>query len=88
MLADEETTSVTLDFEPGFRVADGDEEGVWRIENLRSTLRLEFVEGSSKGVPDYEMAICSTLYIRESTGGDAAFEIFREVVFEGVGCEE
>ncbi len=88
MLEDEETTSVLLSFEGGYKVAEGADEGVWRIENLRSTLRLEFAEGSSKGVPEYEMPMCSTLYVRRSAEGDHAYEVFREVIFEGVGCRE
>jgi len=88
MLEDEETTKVTITFEPGYNVVEDDTKGVWRIENLRSTLRLEFAEGSSKGVPEYEMTTCSTLYVCESTTGEATFEILREVIFEGVGCED
>lgn len=86
MIEDEETSRVVLTFESGYDVAEAGP-GAWRIENLKMTLRLEFVEGSSKGVADHEVTTCVTLYVRESTG-DLPFEIFREVVFEGCGCEE
>ncbi len=88
MINDKEVSSLALTFEDGYTVAEGTDAGTWRIEDLRMTVAAEFVEGSRMGVPSHSETGCSTLYVRESATNEGMFEIFREVMFEGVGCEK
>jgi hypothetical protein len=88
MVEDKEVSSVSLTFDDGYDVAEDADTGVWRIENLRMTLAAQFVEGARMGVASHSETGCVTLYVRESAREDGTFEIFREVIFEGVGCEE
>ncbi len=88
MIGDKEVSSVSLTFEDGYDVAEDADAGVWRIENLLMTLTAHFIEGARMGVASHSETGCVTLYVRESKRANGTFEIFREVIFNGVGCEE
>ena len=82
MFADPEVESVSLQFDEGYRVVQGAEAKTWRIEDLRATLTLKRSSMAKPAVAP----LCVTLYVRETTGDDPGYEVFREVFFEDEGC--
>lgn len=73
---------VTLEFEDGYRLAEGKEEGTWRIEDLRATMT---IKRESMDEPTSAM-LCVTLYVRKTDGEEPGYQVYREVFFEDGGC--
>jgi ketosteroid isomerase-like protein len=82
MFRDEQVESVSLEFDDGYSVREGGEEGTWRIEDLRARL---VVKSAGQATPN-AATLCVTFYVREVEGDDPGFEVYREVFFEGNGC--
>lgn len=82
MFADADVEQLGLEFEDGYLVAEGDEAGTWRLENIRVTLSIKH-----ESVDEPHVAtVCSTLYVRKVGPGGEGYEIYKEVTFEGTGC--
>jgi len=82
MFGDPEVELVSLEFHQGYRVLQGAEPKTWRIEDLLATMT---VKRASMEKPSVAL-LCVTLYVRESVGDDAGYEVYREVFFAGEGC--
>ncbi len=74
---------VSLEFAGGYRVVEGGETGTWRIEDLQATLTIKHTSAEEPRIA----SMCATLYVRETKGEDSGYEVYREVFFEGLGCE-
>ena len=82
MFGDPEVESVSLEFAEGYSIVEGIEPKTWRIEDLLATLTVKRASVDEPGVA----FLCVTLYVRETTGDDLGYEIYREVFFEGEEC--
>lgn len=83
MFGDPEMESVTLEFLTGYDVVEGSDEKTWRIENLKAIMTVK-----RASMPEPSVAsLCVTLYVRQTTGDNPGYEVYREVFFEGDGCE-
>ena len=83
MFAAEEVEWVTLEFADGYRVVEGRDEGTWRIEDLKATLTVKHTSAEEPRVA----SMCATLYVRAVDGENPGYQVYREVFFEGLGCE-
>ena len=82
MFEDPGVESVALEFHEGYDVVDGTEPETWRIENLRATLTVKrAADDAPRTAP-----LCVTLYVRAVDGDVPAYQVYREVFFEGDGC--
>jgi hypothetical protein len=82
MFRNPEVESVSLEFHEGYRVVQGEDPGTWRIEELRGVLTVKRASVDESAISP----LCVTLYVREITGDDPGYEVYREVFFEGEGC--
>ncbi len=83
MFADPGLEWVSLEFYDGYRVVPGKEAETWRIEDLRVALTIKRATA-----PEADVApMCATLYVRKVAGEDSAYEVYREVFFDGLGCD-
>lgn len=83
LFADEMNESVSMEFGGDYKVVDGFDEGTWRIEDLNVMLT---VHRANTDEP-FVSAICATFYVRKVEGAEPGYEVYREVTFEGAGCE-
>jgi hypothetical protein len=83
MFAAPEVEWVSLEFAGGYLVVEGEVERTWRIEDLKATLTIKHTSAEEPRVA----SMCATLYVRKTTGENAGYEVYREVFFEGLGCE-
>jgi hypothetical protein len=82
MFGNQEVESVSLEFREGYRVVQGAEPKTWRIEDLLAELTVKHASATDPSVAP----LCVTLYVRETTGENAGYEVYREIFFEGEGC--
>ncbi len=82
MFGNPEVELVSLEFREGYQVVRGAEPKTWRIEDLLATLTVKRASMEKPSVA----TLCVTLYVRESTGDDSGYEVYREVFFEDEGC--
>ena len=82
LLTNELVEDCSLNFGDNYILVAGDDDDTWRIEKLLVTLTVKLV---SEEEP-HSTTVCATLYVRR-TDGVPGFEIYREVTFEGMGCD-
>ncbi len=88
MLADENVEGVRLTFDGGYSVESPGEPGSWFIRDVRATLGITMVPGDGSEAEEHVVTdSCMTFYVRLVPGMSSEYEIYREVNFEGVGCD-
>jgi len=83
LFGDEDVTGISMEFGGDYKVVKGREENTWRIEGMTVTLTVSHVASEK---PHFS-TICATFYIRKIGGMSEGYEVYKEVTFEGVGCE-
>ncbi len=83
LFANEMNESVSMEFGGDYKIVEGFDEGTWRIEDLTVMLTV-FRSGSES---PRVSTLCATFYVRKVEGPEPGYEVYREVTFEGAGCE-
>jgi hypothetical protein len=84
MFSDPKVEWVTLEFGGDYRVVEGEEAETWRIEDVTVSLTVKHVSADQPVVA----SLCATLYVRLTAGEGPGYEVYREVFFEGLGCDD
>ncbi len=86
MLDNDKVDAVDLSFDR-YTLEPGSSPDEWILGDVPATLTMSVIAEEGGEPEEHVTRSCMSFYVRRVPGTDSEYEIYREVNFEGVGCE-